>query len=142
MVDKEARQAAVTFLSYLRDSYGEILERDKSSGHERKAFQDSYAMCATILTMIEEQEPRIMSLEEAKAADSLWLEDIDKEAVVPAICFGSIDYADEHRRTGFMARYGRCTFKSICPRDDEYMVRWRPWTAEPDKAAREAAPWT
>ena len=93
------------------------------------------------LVLLKAQGPRIMSLAEAKNADSVWLEDIDKEAVVPAKCFGSIDHADEHRRTGFMARYGRCTFKSICPRDDDYMVRWRAWTAEPSSAQREATPW-
>jgi len=119
----------------------EMLDESKyNDSVQYNPWADTETLEAAI-DLLKAQGPRIMSLAEAKNADSVWLEDIDKEAVVPAICFGSIDHADEHRRTGFMARYGRYTFKSICPRDDDYMVRWRAWTAEPSSAQREATPW-
>lgn len=120
--------------------------RDKDSFvHDDDECDDIFAEDARNLRaaaeLLKRWAPRLLTLEAAKAADIVWLEDRDKSEVIPALCLGHCDYTDGQARTRFIARTGTRTYKSIYPLDADYMVRYRCWTTCPDEAQREDTPW-
>ena len=76
--------------------------------------------------------PRVLALEEIHRGMAVWLEDRDKPDVMLAI-------------GGSSAGGAKCFIteddRSIAPLDEDYNVRWRAWTREPDEKQRKAAGW-
>lgn len=93
--------------------------------------------CNDALTLLREQEPRVLTLEEIRSGtvEVVWLEDADKPNVIPGIWFrlsneGGDEAVDIHVMDGFvgarLAVYGKM---------------WRAWTSRPTKEQRKAVPW-
>ena len=89
------------------------------------------------LAMLKSMEPRVMTLNDVKNLkynDVVWLEDYDKEDVIPAIVtlYGAmsdcIDFAISNR-SSLVVEYA------------DYGLRWRCWSHKPTKAQMEATPW-
>jgi len=76
--------------------------------------------------------PRVLKLEELHPRMTFWLEDIDKDEVIPAI-------------GGSLAGGARCFIdvydRSIAALESEYNIRWRAWTQKPTQEEREVEPW-
>ena len=85
------------------------------------------------LAVIRLYEPRVLALEEIHRGIAVWLEDIDKPDLMLAIggssCGGAKCFITENDM-------------SIAPRDTEYNVRWRCWTAPPTDEQRKAVLWS
>ena len=97
----------------------------------------SHKMNTDALTLLREQEPRVLTLEEIRSGtvEVVWLEDPDKPNVIPGIWFrlsneGGDEAVDIHVMDGFvgarLAVYGKM---------------WRAWTSRPTEEQRKAVPW-
>ena len=89
------------------------------------------------LTLLKEQEARVLSAEEIRSGEAvvMWLEDKDRENVIPGLWFrlsneGGDEAVDIHVMDGF-----------IGARLAEYNKRWRAWTAHPSDEQRKEAAW-
>lgn len=72
-----------------------------------------------------------LTLDEIAKAGVVWLEDNDKEDIIPAI----VGYVIDHE---IVLHSVHCSFVSYL---DEYGIRWRAWASDPTIEEREAAPW-
>ena len=89
------------------------------------------------LALLKAQEPRVLAIDELRKLqkqDVVWLEDADKEAIIPGIVI-----------TALKKEWQFMTFTScsglFCVSCVDYGKRWRCWTSRPDQATREATPW-
>lgn len=89
------------------------------------------------IALLKEQEARVLSAEEIRSGEAVvvWLEDKDRENVIPGIWFrlsneGGDEAVDIHVMDGF-----------IGARLAEYNKRWRAWTAHPSDEQRKAVKW-
>lgn len=93
--------------------------------------------CSDALSLLKEQEPRVLTPEEIRsgAVEVAWVEDRDKVEVIPGIWFrlsneGEDEAVDIHIRDGFvgarLAVYGKL---------------WRCWTSCPTEEQRKEAAW-
>lgn len=89
------------------------------------------------LSLLKEQEPRVMTVEEIRSgtAEVVWLEDADKPNVIPGIWFrlsneGGDESVDIHVMDGF-----------IGARLEVYGKLWRCWSARPTEEQRKAVKW-
>lgn len=93
------------------------------------------ALLRDLLEILAEEQPRVMTLEEVKAAEVFWIEDRtdpDEDGLVPDICPATITmiHSDEWE---LMIKGLKGTV-----RIDEYGETWRCWTSRPtEKQARE-----
>lgn len=78
------------------------------------------------------QEPKVMHVDEIQEFSTVWLEDVDKPEIIPAIYLEQLC-----GRLGFI-QPGR---GMIYPKADECGKRWRPWTSRPTDAQKEAVKW-
>lgn len=86
------------------------------------------------LDLLKEDRPRVLPFSEIKAFDGVvWLEDVDKQAVIRAICNG---YVVTHDLLAFSAKTG-----SPVGMVDDYNKRWRAWTACPTDEQRQETVW-
>ena len=96
-----------------------------------------------IICLLRELQPHILSMDELvnlKRNDVVWIEDIDKDEIIPAIVSDSIW---EH-----IAKAGKSDFKFIVNdrmvvRADriDYFVRWRCWSICPNDLQRKEVAW-
>lgn len=92
---------------------------------------------ADALALLKAQEPRVMTIGELRKLqkqDVVWLEDADKEAIIPGIVITTLK-----KEWQFMTFTG-CS-GLFCVSCVDYGKRWRCWTSRPDQATREAASW-
>lgn len=92
---------------------------------------------ATVIAALKAQEPRVMTLDELQALqrqDVVWLEDADKEAIIPGIVITA--YKKEWQFITFTSYSGL-----FCVSYVDYGKRWRCWTSRPADEQREAIPW-
>lgn len=92
--------------------------------------EEAFAMA---IEALKAQEPRVMTLEEALAADYVYLEirlhpNLPCECCILAVESDGDILALKRGFGGYLDR-------------EEYGETWRCWTARPDKATREATPW-
>lgn len=84
------------------------------------------------LTLLKEQESRVLALDGIHRGMVVWLEDKDKPDTVLAI-------------GGASAGKAKCFITvddtSVRAWDDEYNVRWRAWTLEPTYEQRKEVEW-
>ena len=95
------------------------------------------AMLRDALSLLKEQEPRVLTVEEIRsgAVEVAWIEDADKPGVIPGIWFrlsneGEDEAVDIHIRDGFVGA-----------RLEVYGKLWRCWTARPTEEQRKAVKW-
>lgn len=83
------------------------------------------------------QEPRVLTLDELQELqqqDVVWLEDVDKEAIIPGIVVTA--YKKEWQFATFIGYSGL-----FCVSCVDYGKRWRCWTYRPTDAQMEETPW-
>ena len=100
-----------------------------------------HEMYEEVIALLKAQEPRVMTYDELNRLhtdDVIWLEDIDKAEVIPAIVCGAPDYSSILDTVELCAYY-RNKYISVITKD--YLERWRCWTSRPDQTTREATPW-
>ena len=98
-------------------------------------------LAADALALLKAQEPRVMALEDVRelhANDVVWLEDIDKDIVIPGICCGVKKVCTDF--TQFLTRDPIRPYVFLI--HNEYGQRKRCWTSRPTDAQREAASWS
>lgn len=71
------------------------------------------------LTLLKAQEPRVMTLEEAKNAEVVWVEDRETSDVYPCIVKNNMNDSKLYK----------------------YGIQWRCWTSRPDEKRRAETPW-
>ena len=91
----------------------------------------SETLCADALSLLKEQEPRVMTLEEAAEADVCWLEIKGSGRILPCIV------RDDEEN--FSIRTDEPT-PELGP-GDENGKEYRLWSARPTDAQREAVKW-
>ena len=88
-------------------------------------------MYTNVIDLLKEEKPRVISINEIKAISFVWLEDIDKKKVSPALfCWRGrsvVMYAIEKHFIRVWI--------------DEYGIRWRAWTRLPSDKLRGETPW-
>lgn len=90
---------------------------------------------------LRDQKPRVLTYDELNRLhidDVIWLEDIDKAEVIPAIVCGAPDYSSVLDAVELCAYYRN---KYISAITKDYLKRWRCWTARPDEKVRAETPW-
>lgn len=73
-----------------------------------------------------------MHVDEIQEFSTVWLEDVDKPEIIPAIYLEPLC-----GRLGFI-QPGR---GMLYPSREDYGKRWRMWTSRPTDEQREATPW-
>lgn len=90
-----------------------------------------HEMYTSVIDLVKEEKPRVISVNEIKAMSFVWLEDIDKKKVIPALfCWRGrsvVMYAIEKHFIRVWI--------------DEYGIRWRAWTRWPSDKLRGETPW-
>lgn len=97
---------------------------------------------AEIIELLRVKEPRIMTFSELNHLhrdDVIWLEDIDKAKVIPAIVCWAPEYSSIADTVELCAYY-RDRYIRVSTKD--YLSRWRCWTSRPTDAQREAEAWS
>lgn len=89
------------------------------------------------LALLKAQEARVMTLEEALAAEVVYAEDIDKTEIIPVL----VSRRAHDRVVLVRAHLMGSPSLTIYPLISEYGKRWRCWTFRPDEMRREAIPW-
>lgn len=94
------------------------------------------------ITLLKEQEPRVLEYSEFEKLPLVWLEDNDKEDVIPALFL---------QYNGWNAKFSRQApdeYVSTCVRSatvyadkNTYGIRWRAWTSRPTEEQRKAVKW-
>ena len=125
MIDREKQEKVIRGLECCKNPSWEGCEDCPYYEHCEELARDA-------LALLKAQEPRVMTLEELVRDNVVWLEDYDKENVVPGI------YCDGHDGDRVFATkmHGYLFVK-----DDDYMIRWRCWTSRPTDEQREAVKW-
>lgn len=122
------RDNTIECLKYLRD-------RAVISGSTITEQSDWIVrLCDEVLELLKEQEPRVLTLEEATGDDECWLE----------TKAGAYGYADVYMCSGHQCvEAWRCLNKKAeyLP-FSTYLKLWRCWSARPTEEQREAVPWT
>jgi len=85
------------------------------------------------LALLEEQEPRLLGLDEIKMLGLMWLESRNG-FVQPVIC-QNYEYGVD-RSVEFIMVHG-----TICNSINTFGKLWRVWTSKPSDEQMEAAPW-
>lgn len=130
MAERDKREQLVSGLQILRTwcavspDFGKGLSIDDC--HKAVEWLDD------ALELLNEQEPRVLTPVEVMLAESVWLEDIDKEKVIHGLRCSS---------GGGKHWFVVSSMEAVSAMDADYGVRWRCWTSEPTKAQREATPW-
>ena len=95
------------------------------------------ALLEDTIALLKAQEPRVMTIDELRKLqqqDVVWLEDADKEAIIPGIVITALK-----KEWQFMTFTGYSGL--FCVSCVDYGKRWRCWTSRPTDEQREAIPW-
>lgn len=99
-------------------------------------YQDYVTLPVEIIedvrALLKAQEPRVMHVDEIQEFSTVWLEDVDKPGIIPAIYLEPLC-----GRLGFI-QPGR---GMIYPKADQCGKRWRPWTSRPTDEQRKVVKW-
>lgn len=93
------------------------------------------------LELLQEQEPRLLGIDELKEGDVVWLESDDHKDV-NVVEVAVIEKYDGYLSVDFSESFAH--FESTIPPGDDYEdygVSWRCWTSRPTEEQREAIPW-
>lgn len=96
-----------------------------------------HRLCMDLVEFLKEQQPRVLDISEFEPFSPMlvWLEDVDKEYVIPAMYFSAT-----HGRIGFKLARDTPADK-IYPLKREYNKRWRAWTKKPTNEQRKVTAW-
>lgn len=94
------------------------------------------------LALLREQEPRVLDYSEIEKHPLVWLEDNDKEDVIPALFLQYNGWSAEFSRQA-PDKYVDTIVRSMKVIADErmYGVTWRAWMAQPTNEQRKAVRW-
>lgn len=94
------------------------------------------------LALLREQEPRVIEYSEIEKHPLVWLEDNDKEDVIPALFLQYNGWSAEFSRQA-PDKYVDTIVRSAKVIADErmYGVTWRAWTSRPSEQQMRDTPW-
>ena len=148
MNEQEKREKVIKAFEFCLMSPSEKEIADDICSHEDCPYYREYnggkcisAAVSDALALLKAQEPRVMTYDELNklhADDVIWLEDIDKAEVIPAIVCGAPDYSSVLDAVELCAYYRNKYIRAITK---DYLERWRCWTSRPTDAQREAVKW-
>ena len=127
------REDVIGWLEYISDD-----ARSKADGLVPTNIEIA---CGMAIDALKAQEPRVMTLEEARklrADDVVWLEDKDKPKVIPAI------FRNRHlwpHSAVMVLNFMRGDGVKVTAGEDDYGERWRCWTSRPTDEQRQAVKW-
>lgn len=89
-------------------------------------------LCGDALALLKEQEPRVLEYSEIEKNPLVWLEDNDKEDVIPALFLQYNGWTAEFSRQA-PDKYVDTIIRSAKLVSDErtYGITWRAWTSRP-----------
>lgn len=94
------------------------------------------------LALMKEQEPRVLEYSEIEKNPLVWLEDNDKEDVIPALF---LQYNGWNAEFAVQApdKYNDTIVRSVTVSafEEMYGITWRAWTAKPTPDQRLEVPW-
>ena len=82
-------------------------------------YCDVERLCDDVLTLLREQDPRVLTLEEAKTYEVVWLEDKGEGELHPLIVQNNMNNSKYYK----------------------YGIHWRVWSAKPTDEQRKAVKW-
>lgn len=99
-------------------------------------------MVSDALSLLKEQEARVLEYSEIEKHPLVWLEDNDKENVIPALFLQYNGWSAEFSRQA-TDKYVDTLIRSAKVVADErwYNVTWRAWSARPTEEQRKVAKW-
>lgn len=103
---------------------------------------DFQRICADALALLKEQEPRVLEYSEIEKHSLVWLEDNDKEDVLPALFLQYYGWNAEfsvHAPDKYVDKIFR--FATVIEFEINYGITWRCWTSRPTEEQREREPW-
>lgn len=94
------------------------------------------------LTLLKEQKPRVLEYSEIEKHPLVWLEDEDKEDVIPALFLQYNGWNAEFIRQA-PDKYVDTIIRSakVVSYEKTYGITWRAWTAQPAEEQRKAVKW-
>lgn len=94
------------------------------------------------LTLLKDQEPRVLEYSEIEKHPLVWLEDNDKEDVIPALFLQYNGWSAEFSVQA-PDKYVDAIVRSaeVIADERKYGVTWRAWMAKPTNEQREAVKW-
>lgn len=102
---------------------------------DRQRIDDT---CREVIDYLNEQEPRVMTLEEVKAKpDYAWIEKLDSKKTYIVLFDFTAVLSDLSSYAHVRNHYGEDELLLLLL----YNKTWRCWTSRPDQATREATSW-
>ena len=102
----------------------------------------SSILAVDALALLKEQEPRVLEYSEIEKNPLVWLEDNDKDDVIPAIFLQYNGWNAEFIRQTpdeYVSSYVRSA--TVYAVEKAYGVKWRAWLAQPTNEQRKAVKW-
>lgn len=127
MTDAKKREKVIKWLA------------EEAVEHEEEEVRD---LAHTALLMLEEQEPRVLEYSEIEGCPLVWLEDNDKEDVIPALFLQyngwnaefAVQAPDEDVDTIIRSPI-------VSAVEGMYGITWRAWTSRPSPEQMRETPW-
>jgi hypothetical protein len=95
-----------------------------------------------LLTLLKEQEARVLEYSEIEKHPLVWLEDNDKEDVIPALFLQYNGWNAEFSVQAPDEYVSPCVRSATVYADkNTYGIMWRAWTSHPTEEQRKAAKW-
>jgi hypothetical protein len=100
------------------------------------------AMLRDALALLKEQEARVLEYSEIEKHPLVWLEDNDKENVIPALFLQYNGWNAEFLRQApdeYVSSLVRSA--TVYAVEKAYGMMWRAWSTQPDEQVRRDTPW-
>lgn len=107
---------------------------DKGCPYKTDLMQCINHLCADALTLLKEQEPRVMTVDEVQLDELVWIEVPQSDEIWPAL-LREVDWFGHLK----WEMVGYAIARSFL--HDGYGRDWRCWTARPTDEQREAVKW-
>lgn len=137
MTDVEKREKVIRGLECC--ALGSLSNCEECSYTETRCSEH---LCGDALTLLKKQEPRVLEYSEIEKHPLVWLEDNDKEDVIPALFL---------QYNGWNAEFAvqapdECVdtivrSPIVAAVEGVYGITWRAWSAQPTDGQRKAVKW-
>ena len=118
------------------------VDGEKCSESFRESVEYPPGLVEDALALLREQEPKVLEYSEIEKHPLVWLEDNDKEDVIPALF---LQYNGWNAEFSVQAhdKYVDTIVRSaiVIAFEKTYGITWRAWTSHPDEQVRRDTPW-
>lgn len=125
-----------------KDSMAECLTNPDMCPYHQGMPGCTGVLAADALALLKEQEPRVLEYSEIEKNPLVWLEDEDKEDVIPGL-FLQYNWGEAEFSVQDPDEYVESIVRAatVIAFEKTYNVRWRAWTAKPTQDQRLEVPW-